>query len=204
MFLTVLATIASVTGNAEVHEVKGTQPSFDCAKAESSAEELVCADDKLAALDRRLAQRYAAATEAAAGLDAGADEAVRNLRATQRGWIKGRDDCWKADDLRDCVMSAYLIRENQLVTQWILQEPGAVARFYCNDNRANEITAFFFDTELPSVRLEYGDSVDSGSLTRTASGSRYDASFGRSIWIKGGEATVIWPEGTEMACRLAQ
>ena len=192
--------VATLSGDPSVVQTNGTQPSFDCSKAESSAEELICADDKLAALDRRLAKRYGAALDVADAMDAGADEAVKAIRATQRGWIKGRDDCWKADDLRDCVMASYLTRENELVTQWMLQEPAAVVSYYCEGNRANEIYAMFFDTELPSVRLEYGDSIDSGSLERTASGSRYEASQGRSIWIKGTEALVVWPEGNEMSC----
>ena len=36
-------------------------PSFDCAKAESGAEKLICEDAGLARLDRRVAERYAAA-----------------------------------------------------------------------------------------------------------------------------------------------
>lgn len=179
------------------------QPSFDCAKAQSSAEELVCADDALAALDRRMAERFSAALQSAGSMDAGAEEATNTLRATQRGWIKGRDDCWKADDLRDCVTSAYLTRENELVTQWFLQDPTSVVSYFCEGNRANEITVYFFDTELPSVRLERGDSIDSGSQTRTASGARFDASFGRFIWIKGDKATVVWTEGDEMSCEVA-
>ena len=196
--------ISSLAGDPSVTQAKGTQPSFDCAKAESSAEELICADDKLAALDRRMAQHYSAAMTAAASLDVGADEAVKETRASQRGWIKGRDDCWKADDLRDCVMASYLIRENELVTQWMLQEPASIVRYTCEGNPANEVYAMFFDTELPSVRLEYGDSIESGSLVRTASGSRYEAGQGRSIWIKGNDALVVWPEGNEMSCVKAE
>lgn len=201
-----LETIAAATLLAQAPalplRVAGTQPSFDCLKAESSAEELICADDRLAALDRRLATRFAGAVKAADALDSGGAAARDTLRATQRGWIKGRDECWKADDLRDCVMHAYLTRENELVTQWLLQAPASVASFYCNDNRANEITAYFFDTELPSVRLEYGDTVESGSLTRTASGSRYDAGSGRYIWLKGDAAFVAWTDDSEMSCTL--
>ena len=58
-------------------------PSFDCARAGSAAEKLVCGDAELAALDRQLAARYAQATDA--------DPAV------QRGWVKERDACWKAE-----------------------------------------------------------------------------------------------------------
>jgi uncharacterized protein len=107
-------------------------PSFDCAKAESAAETLVCEDAGLAALDRLVADRYAAAFSVAGGLDAGAQQAVDELRAYQRGWIKGRDDCWKASDLRAsdlgaCVEAAYLRREGELVAQWLLEEPTGTA-----------------------------------------------------------------------------
>lgn len=180
-------------------------PSFDCVKASSSAEELVCATPDLAALDVRLAERFADSIEAALGLDAGATEAEAELRATQRGWIKGRDECWKAADEEDCLRFAYLSRENELVALWMLEEPTAATVWVCDENPANEVVTMFFDTELPSVRFERGDSIDAGSLSRTASGSRYDGSFGRFIWIKGDKATYRDPDpdGTEFSCKAA-
>ena len=69
-------------------------PTFDCANAEHEAETAICENAELAALDRRLAETYSAALDAAEGLDAGAEEAVAELKAYQRGWIGGRDDCW--------------------------------------------------------------------------------------------------------------
>ncbi len=180
-------------------------PSFDCSKAQSSAEELVCADADLAALDRLIAERYAAALEAARNLDFGAEEAEANLKAYQRGWIKGRDDCWKADDLRACVEYEYQRREAELVTQFILEEPTGTTFWQCQGNPANEVVTMYFDTALPSIRFERGDSIDTGMLSETASGSRYDGSFGRYIWIKGDEATYREPDpdGTEMTCTVA-
>ncbi|MEO0760602.1 MAG: MliC family protein [Pseudomonadota bacterium] len=175
-------------------------PSFDCARASSSAEELVCEDAALAALDQRLAARFGAALAAAEGLDAGAGEAVATLRAMQRGWIKGRDDCWKAVDLRICVEDAYLTREGELVAGWMLEAPTAVVAYACADNPADEVVAHFFATERPSVRLEYGDSIETGVLVPAASGSRYAAGFGRGLWVRGDEALLTWPEGTEKRC----
>ena len=179
-------------------------PSFDCRKAASSAEKLVCEDADLARLDRLVADRYAAALDVVRGLDSGASEAEDQLRALQRGWIKGRDECWKASDLRDCVESAYLRREGRLVAQWLLEEPTGTAFWACDGNPANEVVTYFFDTELPSVRFERGDTVDTGSLVPTASGSKYEGSFGRSIWIKGEEAIYREPdpEGTTYECRV--
>jgi uncharacterized protein YecT (DUF1311 family) len=181
-------------------------PSFDCSKAQSAAEKLICQDPELAILDRRVSDRYAAALAAARALDAGAEEAERTLRARQRGWVSGRDDCWKADDLRACVEAAYLRREGDLVAEWLLEAPTATAVWICGGNPADEVITLFFDTTLPSIRFERGDTVDTGSLTRTASGSRYEGSFGRSIWIKGDTARYRDPDpnGVSHECVLRQ
>jgi uncharacterized protein YecT (DUF1311 family) len=181
-------------------------PAFDCGKAETSAEKLVCQDVALSALDQRLAERFATALQVVQGLDSGSAEAEKDLRAYQRGWIKGRDDCWKADDQRGCVEFSYLRREGELVSKWLLEDPSSMVFWACGGNPANEVVTYFFDTELPSVRFERGDQVDAGSLEPTASGSRYAGSFGRSIWIKGDEATYREPDpdGSSYECVLSQ
>ena len=65
-------------------------PTFDCAKAQGEVEQLVCSDPALAALDRKLDQVYKAAAAKATG------KLAARLRAEQRGWVKGRNECWKA------------------------------------------------------------------------------------------------------------
>jgi uncharacterized protein len=177
-------------------------PAFDCAKAESSAEELVCSDAALSALDRDLADTYRAALAAAEGLDAGAEEASSTLKATQRGWIKGRDECWKADDLRTCVERAYLERTAELVVMWMLRAPYTEAAWRCGDTPANEAYVMYFDTELPAIRVEYGDGVAAMTATPTASGARYDGAFGRFFWERSGAALFAWEEGDEQSCEL--
>ncbi|MEL6767781.1 MAG: MliC family protein [Pseudomonadota bacterium] len=177
-------------------------PAFDCGRSFGKVEELICDDAGLAALDRRITKRFAEAVKALRG---GADgkEAVATLRAEQRGWISGRNECWKADDLRSCTESAYLTREGFLVATYMLGEPAATARYTCNANPADEFFAFFYDTELPSVRVERGDSIDAGTQIPSASGARYALSFGKALWLKGDEAQLVWPEGQENACRTA-
>jgi len=162
------------------------QPSFDCAKAQSEAETLICADAALAALDVSLSEHFQAALAAAQGLDANGQDVAETLKATQRGWIKGRDECWKAADLRDCVEFAYRRRDAELVTQWMLQEPVSTVFWSCDGNPANEVVTMFFDTDLPCIRFEHGD----------------EGSFGRSIWMKGDSATYRSPDpdGREYAC----
>ncbi|MEQ8898413.1 MAG: MliC family protein [Roseovarius sp.] len=193
LFSGVLMVLAAQAGAQE-------GPSFDCAKAGSSAEELICGDAGLAALDRRVAGRYAAALEVAGGSAAA-------LRAYQRGWIKGRDECWKTEDTRACFEGEYLRREAELVARWMLEAPVGTAFWACGANPTDEVVTMFFDTELPSVRFEQADTVDTGVQVMAASGARYEASFGRSIWIKG-ERALYWEHGPEGStfydCELTQ
>lgn len=177
-------------------------PSFDCAKAESSAEELVCADPALAETDLRLADVYARALEVVRGLDAGGEEAEATLKATQRGWIKGRDECWKAEDLRACVEQAYLMREAELVASWMLREPYAEAAWSCDGSGNPDVYVMYFDTTLPGIRLEYGDGIAVMQLTSAVSGTRYDGWFGDFFWEKGSEAILVWDEEIEQSCVL--
>jgi uncharacterized protein len=73
-------------------------PSFDCNRAESSAEKLVCEDVELARLDRLVADRYAAALDVIRDLDSGVSEAEDQSRASQRGWIKGKEATYREPD----------------------------------------------------------------------------------------------------------
>lgn len=86
------------------------KPSFDCAKAGSDAEEMVCSDRSLAKLDNEMTRLFALAEKDANILPAARAE----LKAMQRGWIKGRDDCWKAGNKRQCVLASYGMRIHEL------------------------------------------------------------------------------------------
>ena len=112
-------------------------PSFECAAASTWGEELVCSDAALAALDLRLQGRFTAALAVA---EARFPAALPDLRAMQRGWVKGRDDCWKGSDPRGCVEFNYLHREAELVAAWSLEEPTWVATYVCGD-KGSEVTA---------------------------------------------------------------
>ncbi len=184
-----------------VHAAKAAEPAFDCAKAEHEIEELICGDDELAAQDVALAQTY---SEALQVLEDGADaeEAVATLKAMQRGWIGGRNDCWKADDQRQCTTEAYARRIAELQARYMLVEPGETVFYRCDDN--SEIAATFMPTELPTVRLERGDTVEIGWLTSEDSGERYDADFGVFLQFDNDSAQGEWPQGTALDCGRSQ
>jgi len=176
-------------------------PSFDCAAADGSVEEMICTDPELAALDRQLAEVYGQSVAAIEALDAPGN-ALAELRTYQRGWIKGRNECWKANDQRGCVVAEYEQRIATLQTEWSLVPHGEPVFYTCNDNPADEIVATFYDAALPTVRLERGDTTEVGLQRPAASGARFEAPFGIVFWIKGQEAQVDWPQGTSFNCRV--
>lgn len=170
-------------------------PTFDCKKASGDIEQLICADSELGALDRTLSVVYAAARHKAA------NERPPTLKAEQRGWVKGRNDCWKAEDRRQCVVGSYRLRIAELQARYRLIPVSASATYVCDGNPRNEVIADFFQTDPPSLIAGHGDSVSLMFQQPAASGSRYQGR-NESFWEHQGEATVVWGHGApEMRCR---
>ncbi len=83
------------------------QPSFDCSKVKKdSSEGLICGSDELMDLDNEMAAVYKQALPKASKDDM--------LKVHQRGWIKGRNDCWKAKDEKKCMIDQYTMRIKEL------------------------------------------------------------------------------------------
>lgn len=166
-------------------------PSFDCAKAGSEAEKLVCKDPELAALDRTLADDYQKALSRP-----GSDKDM--LLSTQNGWVSGRDDCWKEADLGRCVREAYLTRIFELrSTDGAVQEAPVVS-YDCPDGRA--LTAQFYNDVDPQVAvLKLGADTAITFAQPAASGARYGRT-GVDFWEHQGEVKVNF-SGDEFTCR---
>lgn len=170
-------------------------PSYDCSLVEAgSIEALVCEDAGLSALDRRLAEVYREALKEAV------DQYPPDLQVEQRGWIKGRDDCWKAADRRQCVEDAYVMRIAELQARYRLVPGKGPFVFSCDDDPANQVVVTFFSTDPPTLLAERGDSLSLMYLQPSASGTRYQGR-NESFWEHQGEATVTWGYGApEMRC----
>lgn len=175
-------------------------PSFSCDKVEAeSVEETICQDEELSGLDRRLADVYEAASKK------GADEQPSVLRAEQRGWIKGRNDCWKSADQRNCVRDIYQRRIAELqATYRLVPETGPITYQCSGDNGGgllgDELVVTFFETDPPTLIAERGDSVSLMFLEPSASGARYQGR-NETFWEHQGEATATWGfEAPEMKC----
>jgi uncharacterized protein len=157
-----LASVVAAVGAPLAAQAEG--PTFNCSKVQGSVETLICNDAALAALDRKLDAAYKAALAKAR-----AGPLVRQLHQEQRGWTKGRDDCWKANrqdtwitatwtvnTVRDCVDAQYRLRTSELQAVWQLLPPRTLS-FACQGDPAKEVVANLFDTDPPTLRLERGD-----------------------------------------------
>jgi uncharacterized protein len=78
--------------------------SFDCAKAATKVEKLICGDAELSKLDDELAASYKTALKDNAQADA--------IKQAQKRWLKKRDDCQDAQ----CLKIAYQSRRRELAS----------------------------------------------------------------------------------------
>ena len=176
-------------------EAETTHPSFACDQVEAgSIEAMICGDEGLSALDRKLAAVYAAASKKAV------NQHPPVLKAEQRGWIKGRNECWKAADPHECVSDEYQHRIAELQARYRLVEPIGSVYFICGGNPANEVVVTFFRTDPQTLIAERGDSVSLMYQQRSASGIKYQGR-NETFWEHQGQATITWGCGApEMRC----
>ncbi|WP_429083775.1 MliC family protein [Aeromonas bivalvium] len=161
-------------------------PSFDCAKAKGAAETLICQDAGLAALDNELAALY---PKALANLS---QEQLKTEKAMQRGWIKGRNDCWKAKDLRQCVEESYQLRITELqIKGGQLRVPSPVD-YQCANN-VTLSTYFYNEAKRPAAMINLSEGNNQQQVlayqTPSASGARYEGQ-NLTLFTKGSDARL--------------
>jgi hypothetical protein len=130
----------------------------------------------------------------AAAANKAANERRPLLKAEQRGWIEGRNECWKGDEKGACVRNEYERRIAELQARYRLVSAHGPVRFVCEGDPANEVVATFFRTDPPTLIAERGDSVSLMYLQRSGSGSKYQGR-NESLWEHQGEALITWGYG---------
>lgn len=179
-----------------------SSPSYDCSKAQGSIEELICQSDQLSKLDKQLQPLYSQAIKQLSSDDA------QTLKAQQRGWIKGRNDCWKADDKTECTLTSYQTRITELqISTASIEEPSATY-YVCNNEAAFKLSVYFYnDTLIPAAVFSYNKAQQLASepavglLTRTASGAKYQ-SQNATLWTHQQEATLTLFDQPPMNCKI--
>jgi uncharacterized protein len=97
---------AERTARAAAATTARTRPSFDCSKARSTNEKLICGDEELASLDRELGRLYSRAKERA-------DDRRAFQQDSDRQWQQRESNCQD----RECLRRWYAQRRAQLEPQ---------------------------------------------------------------------------------------
>ena len=117
----------------------------------------------------------------------------------QRGWVKERDACWKADDLRLCVLEAYRTRLVELA----IGAPGRVVpttvEYRCSDNRQPFTMVYYNDIDPQAAVMTWGNDQAIVFPQPAASGAKYGR-VGIEYWEHQGEASVDF-FGTKLSCK---
>ena len=174
-------------------------PSFDCAKASGAAELLVCQDAGLAALDNELAALY---PKAMSQLSA---EQQKTEKAMQRGWIKGRNECWKESDSRQCVEESYQLRITELqIKGGQLMVPSPVD--YQCDGGIRLSTYFYNEAKRPAAVINLSEGAQQSQVLAfeapSASGARYEGQ-NLTLLTKGNEARLERYDQAARQCRVS-
>ncbi|MCY7280171.1 MAG: MliC family protein [Sphingomonas bacterium] len=165
--------------------------SFDCGRAKGQAQELVCGDAGLAAMDREVARLAGLAVEPAAAAD----------------WAMKRDNCWKSDELRQCVMAAAMLEIHRLRKGSDAARGGdglsvGPVAFACK-GISRPVLATFVAGDSGAVALDWGGEAVAIEQVTTASGARYDGRWNGQpygFWNKGAEATLTVPGKGDLQC----
>lgn len=182
-------------------------PSFDCKKANGEVEQMICKDDTLSRLDRETTRLYGLALDSRSL----PTSQKKTLLAEQRGWIKGRNDCWKSDDARACTSTQYLQRIYELRHAYSgarTQDDKGISRGPFNIRCPGVdavIAGTFVQTDPGYAYLRWLDQQLVLRQTPAASGARYAASLkdGEALfWDKGPDAQLALPGKAETSCRV--
>ena len=188
---------------------QGGGPSFDCAKADGAIETLICRDRQLGQLDRETTRLFELARDSAGAPFGRRDELI----ATERGWIKGRNDCWKASDLRACVVASYAQRIHELRQGYAAARNGdsrgiSLGPFVATCTKMNAPVGVTFINSNPAlVYLQWPDNSLVLPQALSGSGARYAAKTGKGgyvFWNKGDGAQFQLPDKTTRRCKLAK
>jgi uncharacterized protein len=198
------AVLAMIWGPAQ-----GQEPGFDCKKAESAAETLICRDARLAALDWEMTRLYALARDGSHMHEERRDELV----ALQRAWLAGRDLCAGGAEPALCTGDAYALRIHQLRQGYFDARQDDAAGISDGplllecDGLDALIGLTFISSDPPLAYLEWRNSSVVLELAPSGSGARYtraESDGAWQLWIKGEAASFEMSDGRALACRFGE
>ena len=137
------------------------------------------------------------------------------LKAMQRGWIKGRDECWKSSlGLSTCVASEYALRIMDLRTGYANARSDDASGISLGpkvldcDGFDAAVGVVFVNGQAPMAILKWRDNAMALSGVPSGSGAKYESEAGldgaASLFTKGSEAMFAPPGGAQLSCRIEE
>lgn len=123
------------------------------AKDLGTVDQLICSDPELLKQDQQLVEVYQQALLKAV------NEKPPLLKAEQRGWVKGKAECWKEQDKKTCASMLYTQRIAELQARYELLPASKKLLLSCDNNPANEISLRYYPTTPATLIADYGDQV---------------------------------------------
>ena len=144
-----LIVISALLITSNLYSSEKIQPSFDCSKAKTRVEKLVCSDEVLSILDRDMQKAYdlMMGKYDLAYMNEEAKEEIKpyleKLKQSQIDWAKDRDACSSKKDnkeFRSCVFSNYYNRLSIIISDYDVK-----TGFSINDkNSTNDLCYNYF------------------------------------------------------------
>jgi len=148
-----LLIVTTLLATAQLQAVT-TDNQINCqAKDLGTVDQLICSDPELLKQDQQLAEVYQQALLKAA------NEKPPLLKAEQRGWVKGKAECWKEEDKKACASTLYTQRIAELQARYELLPASKKLLLSCENNPANEISVRYYPTTPATLIADYGDQV---------------------------------------------
>lgn len=168
-------------------------PALDCQHSDLGAiETMICQDTELGQLERKMTALYQQL------LPQAALQQPFLFNAEQRGWQKGRNDCWKDTAPKTCVLAQYQRRTAELQAMYRLVDTLGPVTWRCVQQSATgpgrpdgEVLVTFFKTTPETLLAERGDQQ---SLMFLQPDDKKRLFIGRneSLEFKSQQALLIW------------
>lgn len=193
--LYVLLLAGVVSGVSGAPGATGLMPG--CSKdGDNGVGTMICRDSDLATLDRQLDEVYRAA------LARTRDVARIELKAEQKGWVKGRDACWTAENPHLCIRAAYRYRIAEMQARFGLVPDLGDITLMCEDRgRRTEVAITYYSTKPKTLLARNGAVTALMFQDAEAAGSVYR---GPNVALNqtGAKAYLRWGDGAPMMpCR---
>lgn len=121
-----------------------------------SIENLICQDPDLTRLDRLLGEVLSNGSRGSSATDT-ADKQRDEMVAAQRSWREARDDCWRAEDPRNCTLAHYEKRILELQVGFGQVVPAQQGQYVCEGagDTPEGLSLSFYRADIPAVLAEF-------------------------------------------------